>query len=180
MGYPDTGQSQCESRRCNQGKKRNRPSRWPWKESRPLSRAELDRQASLGRLDVVDLVLALAAQGLLQPGRLVVVAIHVRGRWPAGGLPHRGEALVEESRVLGVVCVLLRDLGGHGVRLRDGDQLAAQGGQRRFFPHTLHTCAVRRGPTHSDVSAQMRSRASRWRRSSSGSGCGALCELLVP
>lgn len=37
------------------------------------------------------------------------------------------------------------------------------------------------GRTHSDVSAQMRSRVSRWRRSSSGSGWGTLCvPLAVP
>ena len=66
-----------------------------------LSLAKLNRQLALGRLDLVQLLLPLAAHSVLKPVGLVVVVVASGGR---AAIPaHRLEALVEEMGILVVL-----------------------------------------------------------------------------
>lgn len=142
-----------------------------------LSLAELNGELALGWRDLLQLVLALVSDDAFEPGRFVFMGL---GTGRGGPLfPHRLEALVEEVSILVVLVRLLRDLG-QGIGLRDGDQLPEARGERLVqsgMGRSDHWTG--RWDTHSEVSAQMRSSVSRWRRSSSGSGWDTLCAPLA-
>jgi hypothetical protein len=79
----------------------------------------VNRQLSLGWLDLLQLILALVAHSVLEPGCLVVIVV-TGGGWAVAS--YRLEALVEEVRVFVVLGGLFGDFW-EGARLRDGDQL---------------------------------------------------------
>ena len=83
-----------------------------------LSLAKLNCQLALGRLDLVQLVLPLAAHGVLQPSYLVLFSIAGGGGTAVSA--YRLESLVEEVCVLVVLGGLFGDFG-EGARLGDGD-----------------------------------------------------------
>jgi len=83
--------------------------------SLPLT--ELNRQLSLCWLNLLQLILALVAHGVLEPCRLVVVVV-AGGGWALAS--YRLEALVEEVCVFVVLGGLFGDFG-EGARLADGD-----------------------------------------------------------
>ena len=130
-----------------------------------LSLAELDCQSALDWLDLIELVIVLVAHDTLEPSRFVGLVLST-GRRRTAVFPYGPESLVKHMRILVVFRRLLGNFG-EGVRLRDRDQLSAARDERAVNRRSHRDYGM---GTHSDVSAQIRSNVSRWRRNSSGSG----------